>query len=438
MSPRSAVAAVFLAVACAPPETAPRPSPPHEDGYRVRIAPSLDRIDVTACFTGAREIAPQSELAREIAQVVSRNGDCTSYAVNVAQASEGADLRGALRIGDALLASPDLWLWRPEPLPSSAPKARFELPPRSSVAVAWPALGDVHRVPETTFRWASQAAFGRFDQERIAVWGGELTLSLLGGGWDGRRAEVVAWLRRAAKMTAESYGGFPVQSAQVLAVSGRGRSFGLALRGGGPTIVLRVGRGALDDDWTAVHELLHLGIPHIDLEHAWLFEGIVQYQTTLARARAGAISREQAWWELLDGFARGKRAGTGRTLAQESADMHRTRAYWRVYWAGAAIALETDVELRKSGSSLQGSLVRLARSSARAVGLSANDVIERIDRDGPGAPLRTIATRELGRSAFPEQRALLAWLGVRLDGERVSIEEAAPGGAVRDAIIPSL
>jgi predicted metalloprotease with PDZ domain len=201
-------------------------------------------------------------------------------------------------------------------------------------------------------------------------------------------------------------------------------------------VVLRVGGGELGDDSTALHELLHLGIPHIDLEHAWLFEGIVEYETRRARARAGTLAPERAWWELADGFERGRRAGTGRTLAEESAAMHRTRAYWRVYWAGAAIALETDVELRKCGTSLQAALARLAREHAVAVGLSLADVIAALDRGCLSAPLAKIAARELARSEFPEIAPLLAWLGVRAGEAGAKLDDRAPGSAVRDAIIP--
>ena len=40
-----------------------------------------------------------------------------------------------------------------------------------------------------------------------------------------------------------------------------------------------------------------------------------------ARARAGIIDASFAWWELLDGFERGRSRGSGRTLREESAAM---------------------------------------------------------------------------------------------------------------------
>ena len=227
-------------------------------------------------------------------------------------------------------------------------------------------------------------------------------------------------------------------------VRGRGRSFGYVMRGGGPSVLMRVGRDvgarALAADWTAVHELIHFGIPQLPVEDAWLYEGLAQYYTAVLRARAGAITPAEAWAELLDGFARGKRAGTGRTLRDESAAMHTTGAYWRVYWAGAALALRADVELRARAEGAPGldEGVRDLRAwcGFDAPEVGAGDVMERIESRAGAPVLSRLAAEHLDREAFPETAAMLERLGVRLRaGGTAQLDARAPWADVRRAIM---
>ena len=94
------------------------------------------------------------------------------------------------------------------------------------------------------------------------------------------------------------------------------------------------------------------------------------------------------------------------SLADESRSMGRTHAYWRVYWAGAAIALELDVDLRReSGGRVSLDDVLRAYDRRRAASpkeMTAAEAV-RIADAVAGRPMRVPETRILGhlRGIFP-------------------------------------
>jgi hypothetical protein len=209
-------------------------------------------------------------------------------------------------------------------------------------------------------------------------------------------------------------------------------AFGMAAHGERPTLLAYVDRGATPEalrrDWVAVHELSHLGHAFLDGRSAWLTEGIATYYETVLRARAGWISAETAIAQLDGGFRRGERGGTGRTLRDESEDRHRTRAYDRVYWAGAAIALAIDVALRGEGSSLDAALLRA--HGLRRERLDDEALLRALDGGGTASG---VAAPWLDQSAFPDLGPAYRALGVRREGAGVTLD--AEGAALRAAIL---
>ena len=266
----------------------------------------------------------------------------------------------------------------------------------------------------------------------------------------GRRAAtdegVRRWVLASAAQVASIYGDFPFVPIEVRVepVPGGGGDpvvFGQAKGIGGNPVVRLLLREDADDaslrrDWVAVHELLHLAMPSIRQEDAWLSEGWATWATEFLRARDGMQTEEEAWREVLRGFERGRRP-TGRTLAEDSRLLHRTHAYMRVYWGGAAIALLLDVDLRRGpeGKSLDDALRAMREMELEdADEVSAEEWMERLD-GWLGRPLfsRTagacLASRE-----FPPVEAMLADLGVSLRGGRAAFDDAAPGAAARRAM----
>lgn len=254
------------------------------------------------------------------------------------------------------------------------------------------------------------------------------------------------WVLASVAQVASIYGDFPFVPIEVRVepVSGGGGDpvvFGQATGIGGNPVVRLLLREDADDaslrrDWVAVHELLHLAMPSIRREDAWLSEGFATWATEFLRARDGLQTEEEAWTEVLLGFQRGRRP-TGRTLAEDSRLLHRTHAYMRVYWGGAAIALLLDADLRRGpeGKTLEDALRAMREMElADAEEVSAEEWMERLD-GWLGRPLfsRT-AGACLASEEFPPVEAVLADLGVSLRGARAALDDAAPCAEARRAM----
>jgi predicted metalloprotease with PDZ domain len=193
----------------------------------------------------------------------------------------------------------------------------------------------------------------------------------------------------------------------------------------------------LASDWTCTHEFLHLGVPRLPPEDAWLFEGLATYYTELVRARAGVITPREAYQHLLDGFERGKKQAWARTLRQASAEMRETRAFYRVYWSGAALAFLTDVAARRAGSA---TLDDALRSFAQCCAASerewtAEQVLAALDATLGTPRFAPLAKAWLDRAAFPDVTPLLRELGVSPGAGKEANFTAAPSAALRDAIM---
>ncbi|MEQ9320865.1 MAG: hypothetical protein RIF41_17015 [Polyangiaceae bacterium] len=420
-------------------------------GVAERLVPPMSRA--IPFLVGATHHGRDLEVEDgELSLATLQPGDCLEYAVDVeALLRRRSTWDGVGRVGDDLLLSPDWWLWVPEPRGSGTSiRARFDGGMEASMP--WPRSGGAYpfTIPESTFTWKAQGAFGRFEHRALTLRDAELSVTTVGDGFGERTGAVNAWLDRSAHAVADLLGGFPVSQAQVLLVADpdRHRSFGYALRGGGPSTALllpsRPSQPLLDEDWTAAHELLHFSLPPLPTSDAWLYEGLTTYLTAVARARAGIISEDEGWWELLDGFERGSRVGTGVSLRKESEQMHDNRTYWRVYWSGAALMLQIDVELREQGMTLAEIVSRFA---AQRPGddhdWNAAEVVAQLSKlCGSEMPAEVVA-RHLDAKDFPDTTALRAALGVQLEaaragkraGKTVRYDDTAPNAAIRKAIM---
>ena len=177
-------------------------------------------------------------------------------------------------------------------------------------------------------------------------------------------------------------------------------------------------------------------MPRLPPEDSWLFEGLATYYTEVTRARAGIITPEQAYQHLLEGFERGRRGGGSLSLRDESAHMRERHSFYRVYWAGAAIALLADVATRRAGTTAQDSALRsfaqCCASSERE--MTADSVLASLAAFG--APrLGTEAQRWLDSKAFPDVAEALRTLGVTFGAHGTAVFGRAPNAAIRDAIM---
>jgi hypothetical protein len=397
-------------------------------------------------LTATSDGRPLAHDATGIDTSAMRQGGCVSYSIDLDRALEDDDIwSGAQRVGHDALLSPDLWLWPPQPRDVGMTiRARFELPDSMTVALPWPMDDDTYPyvIPESAFVWKSGGALGRMKRHPFTMGDGTIDVAVLGGGFDDD-ALVLGWVKRWASAVAALLGGFPARRSTVLLVpkAAGASSFGFVVQGGGPLAVLMMARDIdaerVAGEWTGVHELLHFSLPPILVQDAWLFEGMTTYLATVARARSGLITESFAWWELLDGFERGSRVGTGKTLRAESATMHDNHTYWRVYWSGAAIAWAIDVELHKAGTSLAETIGKLAKSRPDAArSWTGEDVVAELAQmcgsDVPG----DIVARHLDAKDFPDVRTLARSLGVSIAARhRAVFDDRAVDAEIRRAIM---
>jgi len=443
--------------------------------YDVVVADDLSRFDVTLAF---RDAPPERLILGEArglpfvgnAKIVvgatsrplAREGDsfvlgdvgpgaAISYRADVSSLVEAGI---ATRIGRSVAAVPGTWLLRPMPLPDDASATlRLHLPAGANVTTPWTRRADGSwRLDETTFRWRGFFAVGAMETHAIDA-GGRLDVAVLDrqrlATWSG----LERWLTAAARAQSSLWRGFPVPRAQIVVKSSSSNHavpFGETHRGGGPAVVLLIGDEATDpqfvDDWTAVHEFAHLGMPAFDERDAWLSEGFITYYQEVLRARAAFHDERAAWQEIVSGFARGRRgrrrpAGEPEpTLAEACASMSKSHAYLRVYWGGAAIALRMDADLRRASNgatSLDDAMREIRRAfSARGVEARADDVMSHLDAWLGRPYFVETANSLLATRGVPPVEETLARLGVVVESDRVvRLDDAAPDAAIRRAIM---
>jgi hypothetical protein len=407
-------------------------------------------LKAAAFLRNPRELSSQRALPVESGAIMLRGlaaDSCIAYS---------ADLRGALEADALMLAYPgeqalvfgsELFLWRP-PQRSHELQAtlRMILPEGMQASTPWRERAGAYVLDETAFAFTGHLVLGRFDASLVRAPGTSLRVVTLRGFPDMARPILNAWLERAAEVASLPGGFFPVTDAQVIVVPTSPSSFpihfGHTGRSGGASIVLfmptDVSADDLRDDWIAVHEFSHLWHPFIVREDAWLSEGLATYLQELLRTRAGSVAPEQLWQRLYRGASLGRE--TQASLEHETRMMPVAHNYQRVYWAGAAIALMLDVELRRATRgelTLERMLARLRRDPVRFEHAhTARELLRALDQLAGVEVCEPLAERQLTAARFPELSGLYDELGVSIDTRgNVSQATDAPLAWVRDAIV---
>lgn len=442
--------------------------------YRVTAPAGLDRLDVTVClgtwaprrlktrtpeadrflvWPGPADGSPDVRVRDGEIRLRANAGDCFRYGVDLAAALEEESGKMIVAQGDDRLLGSGLWLWRPEHIPPDADiEVSFRLPAGYRVSVPWEPAGDdnagpTFRLGQTPASWRDLMAIGRFDVQEVAVPGARLRVSVLDGDPAATAADMKRWIGEAADAVATLYGSFPLASPQILVVprgeAGEAVPWAQVLRGGGAAAHFFVDASRplseFRDDWTAAHELSHMLLPYINRDDAWLSEGFASYYQNVLRARAGMLDPEQAWDKLYKGFQRGRDGTRGKTLAEASRSMGRDRAFMRVYWSGAAIALAADVELRHRSGGAQSLDTAMAAlrdcclPSDRA--WTGKEVFDRLDRLTGDTVFRELYEAHVPDRRFPDVGEVSASLGIVERGDRLRFRPAPEAEALRDAIM---
>ncbi|MFV8752890.1 hypothetical protein ACNOYE_20280 [Nannocystaceae bacterium ST9] len=374
--------------------------------------------------------------------------------------------RDASWIGESIMLTPTLWLWHPRLPDSLDATLEFDLPAGVHWTGPWPIEGSSRRLDASAFVWSAWTVLGRFEPLVFDAAGCSFEVAVVGGRPSASAEGLRRWISTAAESSAQLFGRFSRTRASVVAIVGNGWGsapvqFGMARRGGGASAMLILDPSAEDDaligEWVSTHEFLHFGMPLVD--EAWMSEGFVTYYTTVLRARQGVLAsgRERSPFEpeqqarvalemLADGFDRGS-SGL-RSLERSSEFMRQQGSYQRVYWGGAALAMDLDVQLRRASAGkrslddLMRSMIELLPQTRR---WTAVELFERFDREVAGwreagdldrdVTPSAIAREHLESRSIPERVLGLHDLAVEIDeGEVRLLAEPADRAALRRSL----
>ena len=251
-------------------------------------------------------------------------------------------------------------------------------------------------------------------------------------------APIVTWIEHSMRTVARYYGQFPAKQLRIR-VQARGGSrvqMGTTYGAAVPFIRLQLSRDVTADelrnDWVLVHEMVHLALPEVGDDGAWLSEGLSTYVEGIARVHAGDLPAERVWAEQMRSMPNGlPRSG------DEGLD--HTHTWGRTYWGGALFCLLADVEIRKKTANRLG-LRDAMRAVLRASGGIAFEMpIDRIMKIGDEATgttvLQDLYAQMKDKPVSPDLAELWQQLGIRERGDSVEFQDDAPLAATRKAIM---
>ena len=373
---------------------------------------------------------------------------CINWRSDMGKALKKKDYRLVLQRGEDLVMSADLWYWK-------GPQKRdlivnVSVPEGMSFSTPWKILENTtthtsYQPDKTPAIWESRIAIGRFEMQTIDVPGAQVRLAALGDLTDEQNEKFRFWIKESVLAVASVFGRFPQSQPQVLVIPvGRKREATLGaqvIRGGGMAVVLMVDENRpleeFTSDWTATHEFSHMLFPYISSRDRWLSEGLASYYQNVLRARNGRLTETQAWQKLYEGFKRGEKGTHGGSLAQATRDGWRSTM--RVYWSGAAMMLQADMQLRETSGGRQSldtalqSLSYCCMENGRA--WRAKEMFAKLDELTSTKIFSALYDQHVHAESFPDMRSTWQYLGVNTRRDRVSLNADAPLAEVRTAIM---
>lgn len=352
----------------------------------------------------------------------------------------------AQKIDKNYLFNDEAVLLRPDPMPDRADiTVEFRLPAGVQLAVPYarlPEPGQRFRFDERQYNGGSYLVLGPALRPvtELDLGGTRARLYLLEGPHQATDAALADWIRSALTAVADFDRALMPKEVVVTLLPAPGSTdpgvFGMVMRQATPSAVIYFGGEAktlrLHDDWLAVHELFHIQNPLVLRKVPWLVEGFTTYYQDVLRGRVGALSPQETWDSLYDGFTRHCQPSGGRSLLDESRRMYENHRYTRVYWGGACLAFLIDVETRRrSGGkrSLDDTLRELRKRSFDDL-LTQDELIAALERDS-GAPVRAWLSE---RKALPLDKAYERLGIVPAGPEHVRLRDDAPLAALRRAM----
>jgi hypothetical protein len=346
----------------------------------------------------------------------------------------------AIASGDTIVAPPATWLLRPDAVPG---RFRFHVavdPLRRFATGVRPAPNaepDTFEAAADELEDSSFAVLGVFDSEVVESAGVRADVAIGSRKLALSAADVAHWVKAAVDGISAYYGRPLVDRVLVIVLSGglgsptRGETLG----DGGPAVLIRAASGltAADtrDDWVMTNVLIHVSLPSLSHEHAWLSEGIASYVEPIVRARVGLVTPETFWHDLVEGLPQG---------LPEAGDegLERTHTWGRTYWGGALFCFAADVAIRERTHNARSLDDALRGIVATGADVQASWTIEHFldvaDRAIGGRTLEDLYG-EMGLApGTVDLTRLWQRLGVRVESGRVTFDDAAPLASVRRAL----
>jgi hypothetical protein len=356
------------------------------------------------------------------------------------------DPESAIASGDVISSPPSTWLLHPAFIGGRFRVHMKVVPPDRFTMAIPPAAGgspDTFEAPTEALEGAGFAVFGGFRTETLPIGSASVQVAIAPHDLPLSDAEVTAWARAAVDGIAAYFGRFPAKRTLIVVQVGRPGSDtrGVTLGDGGPAVLTRVRSDAtalkMRDDWVLTHELVHVSLPSLTREHTWLSEGLATYIEPIARARAGVITPEAYWHDLVEGVAQGLPRPGDQGL-DAALDPSLDWMHWRdrTYWGGALFCLVADVQIReqtKNSRSLDDALRGIV---ATGENVEAHWTIEQFLEVGDRAT-GTSVLKDLYRTMAlapgnVDLPALWQKLGVRIvERGRAGFDDTAPLAAIR-------
>jgi hypothetical protein len=208
---------------------------------------------------------------------------------------------------------------------------------------------------------APYSAFGAWHARTVVVAGQPIEVGIATAERSTDDDTLAEWVRASAEPLAAYFGYLAAVRPLVLIVATDGTSIdGETLGAGGASTLLRVGKAAsaqaIRESWVATHELVHVNLPSFGYPHKWFEEGIATYVEPIARIRAGRLSPDAMWSDLLENLPSG---------LPEPGDegLEKTHTWGRTYYGGALFCLMADIAIRErtaGARSLQDALRAIA------------------------------------------------------------------------------
>jgi hypothetical protein len=275
------------------------------------------------------------------------------------------------------------------------------------------------------------------EKAQLEIGGGEIDVAFSPTLAEPLRKLVPGWVTSSARAVTVYYERFPVSHLQleIHFFEGRGVRGGRTTGWSGAKIAIAVGRSSTPsdfaDDWVLTHEMVHLAFPSVAEQHHWIEEGSATYIEPIARARAGDLTPEKIWGDLVDGLPKG--------LPQPGDHgLDLTPTWGRTYWGGALFCFLADIEIRKRTANKKG-LEDALRAILNAGGTIESDwplerALEIGDRATGFPVLHELYDKMKATPAPIDLKGLWMDLGVARRNGKIEFNDAAPLAPIRKAI----